>query len=90
MELYLVEHRLPRTTDVELHLLGAVFDDACERVCSRGEDIRYLRSTFLPARERLLSYFMAESAETVRAVSALAQLPVELLERAVDLDLTST
>ena len=60
--LFLAEHRLPRITEAELELLRAALVEACARVTARGSRVRYVRSTFLPGRERLLSYFLAGNA----------------------------
>jgi hypothetical protein len=84
--LFLAEHRLPRITDVELELLRSALVEACARVTARGNHVRYLRSTFLPGRDRLLSYFLAGSVEVVRSVAEIAQAPMDVLELAVDLE----
>lgn len=53
--LFVAEHRLPRITEAELELLRAALVEACARVTARRSRVRYVRSTFLPGRERLLS-----------------------------------
>lgn len=84
--LFLAEHRLPQATDEELELLRAALVEACARVTERGNSVRYLRSTFLPRRERLLSYFLAGDASAVRTVAEIALAPMDVLELAIDLE----
>jgi hypothetical protein len=84
-ELYLVEHRLPRITRTELALLQAALSSACVRLTARGDSVRYLGSTFLPASERLLSLFEASSADAVRSVTVSSQAPLVGLEVAIAL-----
>ena len=83
--LFLVEHRLPRITEAELTLLQGALAEACARLTSRGTPVTYVRSTFLPRRERLHSYFLAGSGDVVRSVSEIAQAPMDFLEVAVDM-----
>ena len=83
--LFLVEQRLPRSSDSELTLLQAALIDASLRLTARGGLVRYLGSTYLPGPERLLSRFEAANADMVRIVCESCQAPVTSLEAAVDL-----
>lgn len=83
--LFLVEHRLPKINVPELALLQAALNDACIRLSARGQRVRYLRSTFLPGPERLLSLFEAASADAVRRVAESSQAPAAYLEAAIEL-----
>ena len=83
--LFLVEQRLPGTTDAELALLQATLTEACQRLTVRGEAVRYLGSTYLPGPQRLLSLFEAATAEAVRTVSESSQVPATSLEAAIEL-----
>ena len=83
--LFQVEHRLPRITEAELALLQGALAEACDRLTLRGTPVKYVRSTFLPGRERLISYFLAGSGDVVRSVSEIAQAPMDVLEIAVDM-----
>jgi hypothetical protein len=83
--LFLVEHRLPRITEGELSLLRAAFVEGCARLTSRGDQVTYLGSTFLPESWRLLSLFQAADAEVVRNVSASSHAAHSNLEAAIQL-----
>jgi hypothetical protein len=83
--LFLVEQRLPGTTDAELALLQATLTEACLRLTARGEAVRYLGSTYLPGPQRLLSLFEAATAEAVRTVSESSQVPATSLDTAIEL-----
>lgn len=83
--LFLVEHRLPRITEPELALLQAALIDACIRLTARGERVDYVRSTFLPGSERLLSLFKAADADLVRSVSESSQAQLAYVEIAVEM-----
>ena len=83
--LFLVEQRLPRITHTELALLQATLTEACLRLTARGEAVRYLGSTYLPGPHRLLSLFEAATAEAVRTVSEISQVPATSLEAAIEL-----
>lgn len=83
--LFLVEQKLPKITESDLSLLQAALADACVRLTARGQPVSYIRSTFLPRSERLLSLFRAADAEAVRSVSQSSQAPLDHLEVAIDL-----
>lgn len=84
-DLFLAEHRLPRMTESDLAILQAALSSACVRITARGEPVSYLGSTFLPSSQRLLSLFRAASAEAVRRAADSSQVPLTVLEVAIDL-----
>ncbi len=84
-DLFLAEHRLPRMTESEVALLQSALSSACVRITARGQPVSYLGSTFLPASQRLISLFRADSADAVIKAADSSQAPLSALELAIDL-----
>jgi hypothetical protein len=83
--LFIVERRLPKIGEHQLAVLQAALTSAASRFSARGDGVRYLGSVFLARQERLLSLFMAENLEAVRAVSEVSLVPFASIEPAVEL-----
>ena len=83
--LFIVERRLPKIDDYQLAVLQAALTAAAARFGARGDGVWYLRSLFLARQERLLSLFLAESLEAVRAVNEAALVPFTSIEPAIEL-----
>ena len=82
--LFVVERRLPRISEHQLEVLQTALTGAASRFHARGDGVRYVSSIFLAQQERLLSLFIADSAETVRALNEAALIPFVSIEPAVE------
>jgi len=83
--LFVVERRLPDTSEHQLAVLQAALTGAASRFTARGDGVRLLGSIFLARQQRLLSLFTAPSPEAVRAVNEASLVPFASIEPAVEL-----
>ena len=83
--MFVVERRITAVSTADLAMLQEALIFVSDRLTSRGEPVRCLGSTFLPAQGRLLTLFEAESAEAVRSVNENVHAPFVSLEAAISL-----
>lgn len=81
---FVVERTLPGMTTEVLLEAHRLLDAAARRVSAMGEVVRYLRCTFIPADQRCVCLFQASSADVVRRVNDIAQVPFRRIEPALE------
>ncbi|HEY1511198.1 MAG TPA: hypothetical protein VGF93_19475 [Solirubrobacteraceae bacterium] len=74
MPSYLVESYVPRVRVGEIDGLTIRAREAAEGLAREGNDVRYLRSSFLPEDEMWLLWFDAPTPELVGAAGQRAEL----------------
>ena len=82
--LYLVERSVPGLTVRQLGIAQLALLESSRRLQAGGDQVRYLRSTFIPGQSRCLCLFEAESRDLVRKVNETAQFPFSRIEEAVE------
>lgn len=75
MPMFIVDRVVPGLTPDLLAEAQRCLQEAVARVGGDGAAVRYVRCTFIPEQDRCLDLFEAESAEMVRNVNDIAQLP---------------
>jgi hypothetical protein len=83
VNVYLVEHYSPGLTVEGLGRWAARVREMAFTMRREGKEVRYLRSTIVPADEALLCVFEADSEELVRETYARAGIPFERLSVAI-------
>ena len=85
MRVYLVDRDLPRITPEGLAAMQRAEISASQQLTAAGQEVRYLRSVFIPGEARCLCLFEAEEEEAVVAVNEVAWLPFTRIVEALDL-----
>jgi hypothetical protein len=80
---YLVEHYRPGLTVDELRQWARRLRDTAVAMEREGEQVRYLRSTIVPADETLLCLLEAATEKLVRETYARADIPFERLSTVI-------
>jgi hypothetical protein len=84
MSVFVVVRRLPGLTPVHLRALQRALLEAARRLAADGEDVRYIRSIYVPSRGQCLCIFHADSSDVVARANEVAQVPFTRVEEAVD------
>ena len=85
MPVYMVERKLPEVT---LDQLGAAQKSAIEKArefTEQGQEVRYIRTTFVPGEASCMCLFEASNPEVVKEVNREAQIPFSRVVEALDL-----
>ena len=85
MRVYLVDRDLPGITHEGLTMLQRAEITASQQFTTAGQEVRYLRSVFIPGEARCMCLFEAEDEAAVVAVNEVAQLPFTRIVEALDL-----
>jgi hypothetical protein len=83
--LYIVERNPPRLTVNGLIVAQLALVQASRRLAAAGEEIHYLRSTFIPRTSQSFCVFEAPSPGLVRRLNDAARFAFSSIEEAVDL-----
>lgn len=80
--MFIVDRVVPGLTPELLSEAQRCLQEAVARVCADGTAVRYVRCTFIPEHDRCLDLFQAASADMVRRVNDIAQLPFRWIGQA--------
>jgi hypothetical protein len=83
---YTVEVRIPETGWADLQRAAALARQATDELRREGEQVRFLRSIFVPEDEACFCLYEGPSAAVVKAAAARAQLAVRRIDAAIRLD----
>jgi hypothetical protein len=83
---YTVEVRIPETGWANLQRAAALARQATDELRREGEQVRFLRSIFVPEDEACFFLYEGPSAAVVKAAAARAQLAVRRIDAAIRLD----
>jgi hypothetical protein len=85
MAVYLVERDLPGVTMEELAECQKKAIQMGKEMTAEGQEVRYIRSTFVPGDNKCMCLFEAPSADNVRAANERASIPFSRIVAAEDL-----
>jgi muconolactone delta-isomerase len=85
MGVYLVDRDLPGITREGLAMIQRAQISMSQQLTAAGQEVRYLRSMFIPGEARCMCLFEAEDEAAVAAVNLAAQLPFTRIVEALDL-----
>ena len=87
---FVVERTVPGMTMELLLEAHRLLEQAARRVSALGSVVRYLRCTFMPEDQRCLCLFEASSADVVRRVNDIAQVPFRHIQPAFEFSAPGT
>jgi hypothetical protein len=87
---FVVERSLPGMSLEHLAAAHRALAECSRRLSSGDDQVRYLRSTFAPARGRCLCVFEATSGDLVRRVNEVAQVPFVSIDEAIEFEVSGS
>lgn len=85
MPVFMVERDLPGISMDALAAAQRKAIDTADAFRERGDDIRYIRSTFVPGESHCMCLFEAPTADVVRKLNDDAGIPYTRVTEALDL-----
>jgi len=85
MSVYMVERSLPGIGMDQLAAAQKAAIEMSNQFTADGNDVRYIRTTFVPGEAHCMCLFEADDADVVRAVNEAAQIPFTRIVEALDL-----
>lgn len=82
MTQFMVERHLPNFPPEQLPAAAAAAKQKAAEMSDEGEDVRYVRSTYVPTGEKCYCLFEGSSREAVAEVQKRANLPYEQIHEA--------
>ena len=82
MQQYMVERHLPDFPPDQLPAAAAAAKQKSAELSAEGQDVRYVRSTYVPDGEKCYCLFEGASREAVAEVQTRAGLPYEKIHEA--------
>jgi uncharacterized protein DUF4242 len=85
MPVYMVERDLPGVKMEQLAAAQKRAIEAGKELTAQGQEVRYIRSTFVPGQNKCMCLFEAPNPENVKAANERAQIPFTRIVEAMDL-----
>ena len=86
VKIFIVQRTLPGLRPEHLAAVHRALPESSRRLSVGGERVRYLRSTFAPARAVAFCLFHATSEDLVRRVNDVAQVPFDRIDEALEFE----
>ena len=90
MATFIVDRVVPGLTAELLLEVQRLLHQAAGRVSRGADTVRYVRCTFVTGEERCICVFEAPSAEVVRRVNDIAQVPFRRIQPAIEFSAPGT
>lgn len=85
MSVYMVERSLPGVTMAQLGAAQKAAIETAEKMTANGQEVKYIRSAFVPGDQRCICFFEAGDADTVKSLNEQAGIPFNKIVEALDL-----